>query len=144
MASLIDIAEIPSINPLCPPILGDFIRLGGTPQIPDRKYPAPLSQWSLLIVRYESCSETEEDAPHATVIASLLRIGKLVQLYGTRHRIPSRGYLLLLICGTWLSYIGGGGWITHEQRVLLEYNLSRYVIETHPAFLQCPNNGFRS
>jgi hypothetical protein len=35
-------AEILSINPPNPPILGDFLQLGDTPQIPGRKYPAPL------------------------------------------------------------------------------------------------------
>jgi hypothetical protein len=32
------------INPLYPPILGDFLKLGGHPQAPGRKYPAPVFQ----------------------------------------------------------------------------------------------------
>jgi hypothetical protein len=36
-------SEILLINPLCPPILGDF-EAGGHPQTPGRKYPAPLFQ----------------------------------------------------------------------------------------------------
>jgi hypothetical protein len=34
--------ELLSINPLYPPILGDFFKAGGHPQTPSRKYPAPL------------------------------------------------------------------------------------------------------
>ena len=39
-------AEMVLINPLYPPILGDFLRLGGHPQSPGRKYPLSLFQWS--------------------------------------------------------------------------------------------------
>jgi hypothetical protein len=39
-------AEIASINPLFPPILGDFLKPGGRPQTPGRKYPASLFQRS--------------------------------------------------------------------------------------------------
>jgi hypothetical protein len=37
---LYETAEIASIDPLYPPILGDFLNPGGNPQIPGRKYPA--------------------------------------------------------------------------------------------------------
>jgi hypothetical protein len=46
---LFETAEIASINPLYPPILGDFFKAGGHPQTPGRKNPAPLFQWSLYM-----------------------------------------------------------------------------------------------
>jgi hypothetical protein len=39
---MIEITEIPSINPLYPPIFGGLLKLGKRPQTPGRKYPEPL------------------------------------------------------------------------------------------------------
>jgi hypothetical protein len=44
---LIENAEIVLINPLYPPVLGDFSSWG-TPPDPRRKYPAPLFQQFLI------------------------------------------------------------------------------------------------
>jgi hypothetical protein len=41
-------AEIGLINPLYPPILGDFLKAGGHPQTPGRKCPASLFQRSRI------------------------------------------------------------------------------------------------
>jgi hypothetical protein len=50
------------INPLYPPVLGDFFITGGYPQTPGRKYPAPLSQRS-PIKKYlsDSLTPTEQN-----------------------------------------------------------------------------------
>ena len=44
VCAYVETAEIVSINPLYPPILGDFLNLGDTPQTPGNKCPAPLFQ----------------------------------------------------------------------------------------------------
>ena len=46
-------AEILSINPLYPPVLGDF-EAGGHPQTPSSKYPAPLFQRSQRIWEHKN------------------------------------------------------------------------------------------
>jgi hypothetical protein len=78
-------AEIGLINPLYPPILGDFLKAGGHPQTPGRKCPASLFQRSRIRIEIAKIVFINPLIPH---FWGIFKAGGHPQTPGRKYPAP--------------------------------------------------------